>query len=212
MDNHTISISVKNIRLLVLESFFIDHFSLHRSPVYPILISFNFHFGETFDAKTSLFLRDSCVCVASETSQEVSQPIAKIVFQEYPTYSIAFFDIVGGNPENFTRVDKLARCVIQLLKKLDYEILSIDPQELMTPSIPQLEGIDASPRDMKILKLYLVEKKTAGEIGIEFELNSSTINNIISRYRSIYGVERIPKRHWESVRKSKEKVKKSEKL
>jgi len=206
MDNHTISISVKNTRLLVLESFFIDHFSLHRSPVYPIFISFNFHLGKSVDGKTPLFLRDSCVSVASKTPQVESQSIAKIVVQEYPTYSIAFFEIVGGNPENFTRVDRLARCVIKLLKKLDYEILSTDPQELMIPSIPQLEGIDASPRDLGILRMYLVDKKTAKEIGDEVCLAPLTINNIISRYRSIYGEERIPKRQWESVSKSKKKV------
>ena len=211
MDNHTISISVKNMNSIVLKSFFIDHFTLHRSPVYPIYISFSFHFEETFP-RMPFLLRDSCVCVASEASQEESQSIAKIVFQEYPTYSIAFFDIVGGNSENIIKVDKLARCVIQLLKEFDYEILSTDPQELLTPSIPQLEGIDASPRDMKILKLRLMENKTAGEIGIEVDLQPSTVSNIISHYRSIYGVERIPKRQWESVRKPQKKAKKSEKL
>jgi hypothetical protein len=203
MDSHTISISVKNIGQLVLESFFYDHFSMKRSPVYPIFISYTLPWGIPDDVKTNIFFRDYCVCVALETPQEESLTIAKIVVQEYPTYSIAFFD-VGENPDIYCIVSELARCVIQLLKKLDYEILSTAPQELMTPSIPQLEGIDASPRDLKILKLYLVEKKTAAEIGIEVELQSSTISNIISRFRSIYGVERIPKRQWESVSKSKE--------
>jgi len=212
MDSHTISISVKNIGQLVLESFFYDHFSMKRSPVYPIFISYTLPWGIPDDVKTNIFFRDYCVCVAPETPQEESLTIAKIVFQEYPTYSIAFFDFVGGNPDILILVSGLARCVVLLLKKFDYEVFLTDPKELMTPSIPQLEGIDASPRDMKILKLRLMENKTAGEIGIEVDLQPSTVSNIISHYRSIYGVERIPQRQWESVRKPQKKAKKSEKL
>jgi len=201
-----IEIVFKNIAIPYFQGLLLDYFCWDKSPDFPVCVYHDLQIRHSKDPGsvegTPYNFR---VVEATGDKDDLFRELAKIIPQRYPTHIVVFFQI-GAMLENeidtadWTKVEKLAKKIIEKSKQFDFEIISVEPQELITIQPPSsLEPWEQIPdaRYQLIAKLWydgLTNQEIAKEVRDNYsDILPRTVTNIISSLRKEYGEEIVPK-------------------